>query len=59
MLNKLFEKEILTNEELEVINEHENVERVESNGQSGKHADCQWYTVYMHDGNEHDVYVKW
>jgi hypothetical protein len=58
MLEKLFAKEIITAEELETIEEHEEVKKVEDNGCSGKYPDCNWYTVYMVDGGEHDVYIK-
>lgn len=40
------------------IAEDEDIDRIENNGSSGRYPDCDWYTVYMKDGYEHDVYVR-
>lgn len=58
MLNKLFEKEIITAEEMETIEESGLVEKTENNGSSSNYPECDWYSVYMADGKEHQVYIK-
>lgn len=45
-------------EELELIEEREDVEKVESNGVSGIDGSSIWYTVYYTDGTEEDIYTK-
>lgn len=56
-LKELVEKELLTLEEMEKIEEMDVVTNVEDNGMSGNHIGYHWYTVVTEDG-EYDVYVK-
>ena len=56
-LLELLEKEVLTVEEMEQIEEHEQVERVENNGNSGRYASKMWYTAYLTNGEEFDIYI--
>lgn len=48
---------VVTREQFEAIEEHEEVERVENNGISGN-ISATWYTVYFTDGEETDIYFK-
>lgn len=50
--------EVVTEEQFEAIWEHEEVERVETNGNSGNIIGATWHTVYFTDGNEVDIYFK-
>ena len=57
MLKELLEKEFVTVEELEAIEEHEEVTRVENNGSSGLHVGYNWLTVALENGEEYDIYL--
>ena len=56
MLLELLEKEFLTLEELEVVEEDTDVLEVQDNGMSGQHYGKHWYTVVLED-KEYDIYV--
>jgi hypothetical protein len=49
--------ELVSFEQLEAIWEHEEVERVETNGNSGNIPGATWHTVYFTDGKEIDIYL--
>lgn len=55
-LMELIEKELLTLEEMEEIEEMAEV-FTEDNGMSGQHIGYHWYTVKA-SGEEYDIYVK-
>lgn len=55
---ELFEKEILTLEELEELLEHDQILEWNNNGNSGKHYGYIWYTCTFIDGEEYSVYAK-
>lgn len=57
-LKGLLEKEVLTLKEYEHIEEHEDVKEIENNGSSGRFIDKTWYTVYLQDGKEYDIYLS-
>lgn len=50
--------EIVTLEQLLAIMKHEEVDRVESNGNSGNIIGATWHTVYFTDEEEIDIYFK-
>lgn len=54
---KLLEKEFITLEELEIIEENENVVEIQDNGMSGQYYGKHWYTVVLENGEEFEVYV--
>lgn len=56
-LIELVEKEIITLEELQEVEEMENI-TVEDNGMSGRNIGCHWYTAITEDKEEFDLYVK-
>lgn len=56
-LQELLEKEIVTLEEYEEIECHEDVENTEDCGMSGREIGCHLYTVTV-DGEEFEVLVK-
>lgn len=55
---ELLEKQFITLKELEEIEESEFVEKTEFNGISGKDGSSKWYSVYITNGEEYQVYVK-
>ena len=57
-LLETLEKEFVTLEELEAIEEHEDVTQTESCGNSGRYVDFQWYNVVLKNGEEYSVYIK-
>ena len=57
MLKELLEKEFVTAEELETIEESNEVVRVENNGSSGLHVGYNWLTVALENGEEYDIYL--
>lgn len=57
-LIELSEKEKISSDEWDEISEMEEVKSVESNGMSGHYVGYIWYTVYLKNGEETDVYVK-
>lgn len=57
-LMELVEKEKITIEEAEEIQEMPEVIELENNGNSGRYYGYCWYTVKTEDGTEYDVYVK-
>jgi len=50
--------QIVTDDQFEEIEQHEEVARVENNGNSGSIPGATWYTVYFVDGEEMDIYYK-
>ncbi|MDU4447679.1 MAG: hypothetical protein E7I76_06755 [Anaerococcus vaginalis] len=54
-LKNKYEGQEVTEEEFEEIEENEYVEEVENNGNSGRHYNLTWYTVYGED-DEFDIY---
>ena len=55
-LMELLEKEIVTAEEFEFINEHEDIIKIENCGGSGKCVDKIWFNVVTIDGEEFNIY---
>jgi hypothetical protein len=56
-LVELLEKEFVTPEELQEIEEHEDVIEVENCGNSGRHFGYVWYNVKCTDGEEYSIYL--
>jgi hypothetical protein len=57
-LNELLNKEFVTLEELEEIEQHEKIVEVENCGNSGKHNGYTWFNVKCAWNEEYSVYVK-
>ena len=57
-LEKLLEKEILTFEELETIEQSQEVANVEDCGMSGYKVGCHLWNVTLSNGDEYEVYTK-
>ena len=57
-LKKLLEKEKLTSEEYDEVAEMEEVSSIDNNGISGHYIGWIWYTIYLANGEESDVYLK-
>ena len=57
-LLEMLEKEFVTLEELEEIEEHEDVAQTESCGQSGRYIGWKWYNVVLKNEEEYSVYLK-
>lgn len=55
---KALDKEIISLNQLEEIEESEHVTFVERLGQSGIYYDCAWYSVELEDDTDIDVYIK-
>jgi len=55
---ELLNGQIVTEEQFEEIEQHEEVARIENNGGSGRYPSCTWHTVYFTDGEEIDIYYK-
>lgn len=55
-LEKKFGGRVLTEEDFEELELHEDVERIENNGISGIDPSQTWYTCYLVDGTEFDFY---
>lgn len=55
---KVLDKEIISLNQLEEIEESGNVTFIECLGQSGIYTDCAWYSVELEDDTDIDVYVK-
>ena len=55
---KALDKEIISLNQLEEIEEGEHVTFVERLGQSGRYYDCAWYSVELEDDTDIDVYIK-
>lgn len=56
-LMELVEKERITVDEYNEIEEMEEVTEIEDNGMSGHYAGWHWYTVKTEE-DEYDIYVK-
>ena len=56
-LEELLEKQILTVEEYDELGEMEEVKEIINNGNSGKYCDKMWYSVYLHNGEDFDIYL--
>lgn len=50
--------EIITEEQMEEIESHEEVETVENLGTSASKIGCVWYSVEFKDGQSTDVFMK-
>lgn len=55
---KALDKEIISLNQLEEIEESEHVSFTECLGQSGVYTDCAWYFVELEDDTDIDVYIK-
>lgn len=55
-LKKRFGGRVLTEEEFEELELHEDVDCIENNGISGIDPSQTWYTCYLVDGTEFDFY---
>jgi len=55
---ELLNKEILTLEELELVEESQEVTNVEDCGMSGNKVGYHWYNVTLVDGGEHSIYTE-
>ena len=55
-LEELITKRFLTEEELDEIYLMNEVDKVEYNGYSGSYLDYYWYTIYLKNNEEYDVY---
>lgn len=55
---KALDKEIISLNQLEEIEESEHVSFTECLGQSGVYTDCAWYSVELEDDTDIDVYIK-
>lgn len=55
---KALDKEIISLNQLEEIEESEHVSFTECLGQSGVYTDCVWYSVELEDDTDIDVYIK-
>ena len=55
---KALDKEIISLNQLEEIEESEHVSFTECLGQSGVYTDCEWYSVELEDDTDIDVYIK-
>lgn len=55
-LEKRFGGKLLTEEEFEELEFHEDVDHIENNGISGADPSKTWYTCYLMDGTEFDFY---
>lgn len=60
-LKELLDKEILTEEEMDHLVEHEDVLQIDRVGESSIHEGYKWYDVVYHNGELYlnaDVYTK-
>lgn len=57
IIKNLLNKQFLTLEELEDIEQSDFVEKTEFNGISGRDGNSKWYSIYCIDGEEYQVYV--
>lgn len=55
---KSFDKEFLTEDELEELEENENVKNMECLGYSGKDTNVLWYDVVLADNSHIDLYLN-
>lgn len=55
---KSFDKEFLTEDELEELEENENVKNMECLGYSGKGTNVLWYDVVLVDNSHIDLYLN-
>lgn len=55
---KVLDKEIISLNQLEEIEESGHVTCIEYLGQSAVYTDCAWYSVELEDDTDIDVYVK-
>ena len=55
---KSLDKDIISIEKLEEIEESEHVTFTECLGQSGVYTDCAWYSIELEDDTDIDVYIK-
>lgn len=56
-LEELLEKQHLTVDEYNELGEMEEVKEIINNGNSGKYYDKMWYSVYLHNGEDFDIYL--
>lgn len=57
-LIEVLKKELLTRDEFDYVQCHEQVEEVENCGSSGRYPTRTWYNVRLTDGSEYSVYLK-
>lgn len=59
-LKSMYHNKKITDNDYSIIEENENIIRIESNGNSdlSEFIDCQWYTAYDNSGNEIDFYIN-
>ena len=55
---KAWDKEKVSRQQLNELEESEHVTFVECLGHSGYYPDCAWYSVELEDDTDIDVYVK-
>lgn len=55
---KVLDKEIISLNQLEEIEESGHVTFTECLGQSGVYTDCAWYSIELEDDTDIDVYIK-
>lgn len=55
---KVLDKEIISLNQVEEIEESGHVTCIECLGQSAVYTDCAWYSVELEDDTDIDVYVK-
>lgn len=58
-LKELLEKEILTGDEVEEVECHEEVTEINVMGYSSRYPEYNWFDVKTSDGQEFDVYCKY
>ena len=59
-LKELLEKELLTESEIEEVEEHEEIVEFINNGHSSnKYTSTTWFTVKTADDEEFDIYCKY
>lgn len=56
---KAKDKDIITLEQLEEIEESEHVTFTECLGQSGRYNNCVWISIELEDDTDIDVYIKY
>lgn len=56
---KRMNREVITDEQYDALEESEFVEEMEDCGMSGYHTSAHWYCVHLVNGDNIDVYCKW
>ena len=55
-LEELISKRFLTIDEIFEINSMEEIDKIDYNDYSGSYPDYYWYTIYLKNNEEYDVY---